>query len=195
MNVVGPLPTSNGVSVSYLQNVKQGKASGAEFEVEALPLENLHVNASLGILNTKFTNFQVPGGYTASGAVTSYLSYAGNRFVRSPHYSGVWGFDYDVPFSTGAKVVLGADWKYEGRQYYYTTNQDDPLLGESGFTLGNARVSYITANNKVTWTGYVNNFTDKVYRDHAWPGSATATGDTSIYGLPRTTGVSVTLRW
>jgi len=195
VNVVGPLPTSNGVSVSYLQNVKQGKASGAEFELEAIPLENLHLNASLGILNTKFTDFDVPSGYNASGGVISYLDYSGNRFVRSPHYSGVLGFDYNIPLSTGAKVVVGGDWKYQSLQYYFTTNQNDTLLGTGGFTLGNARVSYITANNKITLTGYVNNISDKVYRDHALPGSATATGDTSIYGLPRTGGVSVTARW
>jgi iron complex outermembrane recepter protein len=195
VNVVGPLPTSQGASVSYLQNVKEGKASGAEFEIEALPIKDLHINASLGILNTKFTDFGVPGGFDNNGNATSVVDYSGNRFVRSPHYSGVLGVDYDIPLWTGGKLVLGTDWKYQSKQYYFTTNQNDKLLGSSAYALGNARVSYVTADQKVTWTGYVKNISDKKYLNHALPGTAGATGDTSIWGDPRTVGVSLTTRW
>jgi len=189
VNVVGPLPTSQGASVSYLQNVKQGRANGAEFDLEILPIDDLHINASLGILNTKYTDFDVPG---PSGGSTNYN---GNRFVRSPHYSAVLGFEYTLPLATGGRVVAGGDWKYQSRQYYFTTNQNDPLLGSGGYTLGNVRLSYITANDRFTFTGYVNNVGDKAYRNHALPGTQGATGDTTIWGEPRTTGVSVTARY
>jgi len=189
INVVGVAPGSNGTAVSLLQNVKHGRANGAEFEIEALPVENLHVNASLGILNTKFTDFSVQTNATTT------VDYAGNRFVRAPHYSAVLGFDYTVPLASGAKVVAGSDWKYQSRQYYFTTNQDDPLLGEGGYSIGNARVSYITGDDKINFTVYANNVTDKVYRNHALPGTQGATGATTIWGEPRTVGVSVTTRW
>ncbi len=189
VNVVGPLPTSQGVAVSYLQNVKDGKASGAEFDIEALPIENLHINADVGILNTKFTDF------TVAGVGTAVTSYDGNRFVRSPHYSAVLGFDYDIPLGNGGKVVAGGDWKYQSKQFYFTTNQTDPLLGSGGYTLGNVRLSYLLPGEKTTFTVYADNVSDKVYRNHALPGSAGATGDTTIYGDPRTAGVSVTQKF
>ena len=75
VNVVGPLPPTN-TAVSYLQNVAAGRVYGGELEVESLPIRNLHVSGNLGLLDTKFTDFQVLNG----GA-----NYSGNQFVRSPH--------------------------------------------------------------------------------------------------------------
>ncbi|HSB94838.1 MAG TPA: TonB-dependent receptor [Spongiibacteraceae bacterium] len=188
VNVVTPLPSSGGTAVSYLQNVKHGKASGAEFDIEVLPIQALHINASLGILNTKFTDFDVP---SAGGTV----SYSGNRFVRSPHYTGVLGADYHFALPGGGKLVAGSDLKYQSKQYFFTTNQNDPLLGQGAYSIVNARLSYVTADDKVTVTTYANNVGDKVYKNHALPGFQGATGDTSIWGDPRTVGISLTTRW
>jgi iron complex outermembrane receptor protein len=189
VNVVGVAPGSQGQSVSLLQNVKEGKASGAEFDIESLPFENLHVNLSLGLLNTKFTDFDVQ---TSADTV---VDYSGNRFVRSPKKSAVFGFDYDIPLGSAGKIVVGSDLKYQSKQYYFTTNQDNPRLAQDGYTLANARVAYKTADDALTYTAYVNNLSDKKYLNHALPGTAGSFGDTSIWGEPRTFGLSVAANW
>jgi len=189
VNVVGVAPGSQGQSVSLLQNVKEGKASGAEFDFEALPFENLHVNLSLGLLNTKFTDFDV------QTSATTVVDYSGNRFVRAPKKSAVFGFDYDIPLASAGKITIGSDLKYQSKQYYFTTNQDNPRLAQDGYTLANARVAYKTADDALTYTAYVNNLSDKKYLNHALPGTAGSFGDTSIWGEPRTFGVSVAANW
>src|SRR5690606_23221568 len=185
----GVVPGSNGATVSLLQNVKHGKASGAELEIEAIPLEHLHVTLALGYLDTEFTDFDV------QSSATTVTSYEGNHFVRSPNVSGVLGVDYRLPLAAGGTVVLATDVKAQSRQFYFTTNQSKPRLGSSGYALANARVGYTTADDKITYTAYVNNLTDKEYLNHSLPGVAGSTGDTAIWGDPRTYGVSATLHW
>jgi len=189
VNVVGVAPGSQGASVSLLQNVKHGEASGAEFDFEALPLENLHVNLSLGLLNTKFTDFDV------QTSATTVVDYSGNRFVRAPKKSAVLGADYDIPVPNGGKIVAGVDLKYQSKQYYFTTNQDNPRLLQDGYTLSNARISYKTADDALIYTAYVNNLSDKKYLNHALPGTQGSKGDVSIWGEPRTFGLSATASW
>jgi iron complex outermembrane recepter protein len=187
VNVVGPLPPTN-VAVSYLQNVDQGHADGGEIEIEALPIQDLHIGGSVGILYTEFTDFQILNG----GG-----NFSGNEFVRSPHFSTLLRADYRFPFELfgGTHLLAGGDWRYQSKQYFFTTNQSDPLLGEGGYSLVNARVSLVSPDEKLTLTAYANNLLDENYRNHALPGAAGATGAVTFWGEPRTVGVSLTARW
>jgi iron complex outermembrane receptor protein len=182
VNVVGPLPPTN-VAVSYMQNVSKGRAYGAEFEIEALPIDNLHVSANLGLLKTEFTDFEVLNG----GG-----DYSGNEFVRSPHVNAQLAADYKIPVGNGNKIVLGGDVRYIGKQYYYTTNQNNPLLGEDAYAITNARISYVTLHDALTLTAYINNIGDTKYRNHALPSAQGATGAVTYWGARRTGGVSLT---
>ena len=123
VNVVGPLPPTN-TAVSYLQNVSAGHANGGELEIDSLPVHNLHFGGSLGLLDTKFTNFQVLNGGT---------NYSGNQFVRSPHVSTILVADYRFPLGSGRvpKLVFAGDWHFQTKQFFYATNQTDPAPAES----------------------------------------------------------------
>ena len=139
--------------ISLLTNAGAGRANGQEFTIEALPLENLHVRLNAAWLRTKFTD------YTTSG-----ISYAGNQFVRSPHLSDVLSADYRVPFGGDNALLFAADWRYQSKYFFYSNDQVDANVTQGGFALGNARISYIV--KKLTFTGYVNNVTDKIYKVH-----------------------------
>jgi iron complex outermembrane recepter protein len=186
VNVVGPLPPTN-TAVSYLQNAAEGRVNGAEFEVNALPLRDLHVAENLGLLDTKYTNFETPGG----------TSYAGNQFVRSPHVNSILIADYRIPLgSEGApRLVIAGDWHYTSRQFDYATNQSDPLLQTPPYSIFNARVAVTTADEKLSLTFYSDNISDVRVRLHSLPGAAGATGDVAIWGDPRIFGVSLVGRW
>jgi iron complex outermembrane receptor protein len=193
VNVVGPNPGAvGGATVSYLQNAAKAKADGAEFELTARPTENLSFNAAVGILYTKFKEFQVNNG----GA-----NLAGNQFVRSPHLTLNVGANYTVPLGDAGKLDLSADARYTSLQYYYVTPQDNatrPILDQPGYTLANARITYTTANDRISVSTFVNNLTDKTYRNHALPAYAPATGvlgDIVQYGDPRTFGGSLIVRF
>jgi iron complex outermembrane receptor protein len=155
--------------ISNLTNAGAGKAHGVEFTVEAQPLENLHLRLNQAWLNTKFTE------YTTGG-----INYAGNNFVRSPHLSVVFDGDYRLHLPNGADLLIGTDWRYTSRYYFYSNDQIDPNVVQQGYTLGDARLSYIV--HKVTFTAYVNNVTDKIYKEHTLlETNSTAPAPSGIY--------------
>ncbi|WP_460123928.1 TonB-dependent receptor [Pseudomonas sp. S2_C03] len=178
LNIVSAI---NNQTVSRLANGAQGEAYGAEFELEAIPLENLHVNFGLGLLHTEFTDY-------TSGP----NDYSGNKFVRAPNVSAVIGADYRIPLNVGGAVVVGTDWDTRSRQYYFTNDQSQNMRS-GGYTLGNARVTYELPGGKTEVTGYVHNLTDKEYRSHTLPGGFQSAG--VMFGDPRTFGVSLTSRF
>jgi len=171
----------NNQTVSRLANGAQGQAYGGEFELEAIPLENLHVNFGLGLLHTEFTD------YTSGTS-----DYSGNNFVRAPNVSAVLGADYKIPLQVGGALVLGTDWDTRSRQYFFTNDQSSAMR-VGGYTLGNARVTYQLKGDKTEITGYVHNLTDKQYRSHTLPAGYQSA--TVMYGDPRTFGVSVTTKF
>jgi iron complex outermembrane receptor protein len=185
VNVVGPLPPTN-TAVSYLQNAKKGRIWGAELELEALPIRYLHVTGNLGLLDAKFTDFTALYG----GA-----SYSGNRLVRSPKVSTLLRADAIVPLGTSFNVLLGGDWRYQSKQFFYTTNQADPILWQNAYSLVNAHVTLQTADEKVSLVLYANNLLDLRYKNHTLPGSAGATGDVVYWADPRTIGATLITRW
>ena len=155
--------------ISQLTNAGAGKANGVEFTIEALPLEDLHLRLNQAWLNTKFTE------YTTGG-----ISYAGNNFVRSPHLSIVLDGDYHWRLPNGNELVLASDWRYTSRYYFYSNDQVDPNVVQQGYTLGDVRLSYDI--RKVTFTAYVNNVTDKIYKQHTLlETNSTAPAPSNIY--------------
>jgi iron complex outermembrane receptor protein len=193
INVVGPNPGAvGGATVSYLQNAKKAHVNGAEFELEATPFARLRVNGAVGILDTKYDQLQVVnGGANLSGA----------RFVRAPKLTLNGGAAYTIPLGSSGSVDLEADARYTSLQYYYITPQDTVnryLLTQPGYTIANARISYTSADSRVTISAYVDNLFDVVFRNHALPQANAAqaiTGDTVEWGDPRTYGGSVIFRF
>ncbi|MCP1644527.1 iron complex outermembrane receptor protein [Pseudomonas citronellolis] len=175
LNIVSAV---NNQTVSRLANGAQGEAYGAEFELEAIPLQNLHLNFALGLLHTEFTD------YTSGSS-----DYSGNKFVRAPNVSAVIGADYRIPLNVGGALILGTDWNTRSRQYFFSNDQSQNMRS-GGYTLGNARVTYELPGETTRVTAYVNNLTDKEYRNHTLPGGFQSAG--VMFGDPRTFGVSVT---
>ncbi|MBD1550595.1 TonB-dependent receptor [Pseudomonas typographi] len=165
-------------TVSRLANGAKGEVYGGEFEIEAIPVQNLHLTASLGLLHTEFTDY-------TSGS----NDYSGNKFVRAPSVSAVIGADYRIPLAVGGALVLGTDWDTRSRQYFFSNDQSASMR-TGGYTLGNARVTYELPGDATHVTLYANNVTDKEYRSHTLPGGYQTAG--VMYGDPRTFGVSVT---
>jgi iron complex outermembrane receptor protein len=185
VNVVGPLPPTN-TAVSYIQNAHKGRVFGGEFEVDALPIRYLHLGGNLGLLNAKFTDFKALYG----GA-----DYSGNHLVRAPTVSSLLRADLTLPVDTSFNLIVGGDWHFTSRQFFYTTGQTDPLLQQNAYSIVNAHVTVQSSDEKLSVVLYANNLADVRYRNHALPGSAGATGDTVYWADPRTIGAALISRW
>lgn len=173
---------------SQLKNAAEGSANGAEIEIEALPISNLRIKGGFGWLATNFDEFLIP-----SGATTRNL--AGNDFVRSPHFTGVINIDYRIPLANGDDIVLGTDWNYATKFYFFTNNQTDSQLWQDPYAVGNVRAAYVTADNKLNVTAYINNVTDEQFKQHTLPGTAGATGNIVYWAEGLTGGLALTARW
>ncbi|AYJ87724.1 TonB-dependent receptor [Sphingomonas paeninsulae] len=193
VNVVGPNPGAvGGATVSYLQNANKAHVNGAEFELQAHPIEPLVLSGAVGILRTKYDNLQVlNGGANLSGA----------QFVRAPKLTLNGSAAYTVPLRSVGSVELGADARYTSLQFYYVTPQDTvnrSLLTQRGYTIANAHISFTPSSQRFTVAAFVNNFLDTAYINHSLPqanAAAGITGDTVEWGDPRTFGGSLIVRF
>jgi iron complex outermembrane recepter protein len=181
VGVLLPVPGTN-TTLQVQENAAKGYSRGAELELNYNILPNLHVGGSFGYLATKYTSYSS----TASGQT---INAAGNAFTRAPKFSQTVNAEYRYPLKSGATVSVSTDWSYRSRQYFNAVNQADPTLWQSGYALGNARVGYLTANERIEASLYIDNLTDKVYSMLATGPAAGATRE--VYGLPRTYGGSL----
>ena len=179
VNTVLASPTG---TVSTQLNGASADAYGAELEVEALPLDRLHVFSSIGLLKAQYKDYK-----------TATADYSGNDFGRSPRLTAAIGGDYRIPLENGASLVLSTDWYGKSKFYFSTSAQSDYEQGQKGYVVGNAQISYVTPKDKLKISLFAKNLTDRDYLTAINPG---VTGlNTYVLGDPRTVGVSVTTRW
>lgn len=196
VNVVKNIDNGLGgtTSTSILTNAARGRANGAELNLQVRPIQNLNINLASAWLDTRYDDYTTgtPGVTTGSAA---FADYSGNQFVRSPHLSQVVSADYRLPLQNGDAVVFSTDWKYQSKQYYYGNDQIHAVYAQGGYTVGNARLSYVTG--KLTFTGYVDNVTDKLYKIHSGTVSTTYynNSNTVNWSTGRTIGASATVKF
>lgn len=187
VNITGVYNGDPTQTVNYLQNVERAHVLGAEFELEARPIDALHLQASAGVLRTEFDRFDIQN----NGGNRN-----GNEFVRSPHLTAQLAADYKIALENGARIVIGADSRYTSKQFYYVDPQSDAryLLNQGGYTLTNARVIYTAPGGQHVFTVYADNIADKVYKNHTLtayvPG--TTNGDVVYWAPGRRAGASYT---
>ncbi|SDB91298.1 iron complex outermembrane recepter protein [Paraburkholderia lycopersici] len=189
LNVQTPNPAGiPNQTTSTLQNAANGKIQGLEFELQALPTNNLRLWAGLGFLNAHYTNFVTYQG-------TQQVDASGNSFYRTPHTTITAGLDYRVPVPepVGGSLLFSTDWSYRSGIYYNAVIQNDPVQKEGGYTLGNVSLTYSAPSKKWDVTVYVNNVLNKSYvilsqvaANGAYP---------TALGEPRYVGVNGTFRW
>jgi iron complex outermembrane receptor protein len=173
-----------GTTITSTAGSSDGNVKGVEFEVEALPLENWRLAASLGLLESEYTNFVYTVGPTT-------LDASGNEFYRTPETSFRLDTDYRIRLGDFGQLLLGTDWSYRSHIYHNATVQNDPVQETPDYWNGNARVSYFTPDNQLQLTGFVKNVTDqsnKVLSQIVNQRGVYPTG----YVAPRTYGVQVT---
>ncbi|MCY1525914.1 TonB-dependent siderophore receptor [compost metagenome] len=143
-----------GTTITSTAGSSDGNVKGVELEVEALPLENWRLAASLGLLKSEYTNFVYTVGPTT-------LDASGNEFYRTPETSFRLDTDYRIRLGDVGQLLIGTDWSYRSHIYHNATVQDDPVQETGSYWNGNARVSYFTPDNQLQVTGFVKNLTDQ----------------------------------
>lgn len=187
VGVLLPVPGSNPPTTQQVQeNAAKGWARGAEFELAWAPSSQWRVAANLGLLKTRYTDYQS----SASGQT---LNATGNSFTRAPQATFGLDAEYRFALAGGGSVALGADVSWRSKQYFNAVDQRTPTLEQGAYALVNARVTYRTADGKTELNAFVRNLGDTLYSGLA---TNTVNGVTrQVYGLPRSVGVSALFRF
>lgn len=182
------LNTSTNTYTTSAAGESDGTVKGIEVEFNALASVNWHVGGSLGYLKSEYTDFIY---YIGGGGP---FDASGNDFYRTPEVSLRLDTDYTIPLASG-NIILATDWSYRSRIYHNATVQNDPLQETPGYWIGNLRASYETADGNWTFTGFVNNVTDKApvfLRQIANPNTGTQPNSISA---PKTWGLQVNYKF
>lgn len=184
-----------------------GRLYGAEIELSAQPTATLRLDASLGLLNTKYTGNVLDPNNPSSPT----LPINGNQFPNASEVTFNASFDWDAFETNNGTLTIHGDTSYIGKYFFdpFGSYGQDPCdtpapgfnilqagptvaCGNPGYWLFNGRVSYDTANWSVAVWG--KNLTDKYYYNYGL--------NLNIFGLdylnrgmPRTYGVEATYRF
>jgi len=154
----------------------QSTTKGAEEEFSIRPMQGLNLSLSAAYIDmvVKDVNF---------------LGIVNDRHnVKTPPLTISALARYEWPLPQGTLAVQ-ADAKYSGPQYYCICNFDSSKI--PAYTVGNARIAYTTAEDRLEFSAYVNNFTDRSYKVVGFDFSGTTGSSLLGFGAPRWWGVSV----
>ncbi len=137
-----------------LGNAANGRIEGGEVELQAVPVKNLHLEASVGVLDTKYTRFAAD--FDPSQGITTH-----NRFPNSPKLSLSGAGEYTWALSGLGDVTARVDVTHRSKTYFDAANS--PRIAQPELTLVNAGLTFRSEDGKWQAALQVRNLTDKLY--------------------------------
>ena len=182
------------VSVVQTINAASERIRGAEFEVVAVPVKNLNLQANVGYLDTHYKKF------LASGPLgPNTLDLSDQPFTNVPKWTIGFSPSYVVPTDFG-QIRFQLDYSWQSRQAlaplltYPTFVPGDIYTVQKAYGLLNGRVAF-KIKDKTEIAVWGKNLTDRRYFNSALD-LAGSTGFTNAkVGDPRTFGMQVTRDW
>ena len=171
----------NGTSVSLLRNASDAEITGAEFELQWLPIDNLFINMGLGLLDAEYKDFIVDDD----------TDFSGNEIILAPDLSFNGLAQYDIPTDLGT-FTLQLDWSFQDKVHFDAANTE--LLTEDSLWLWNGRFAWSSVNEEWEIAGWVRNLGDKQYLSYVFDLSSGFGFHEQMLGTPRMLGLEVTYR-
>ena len=185
----GPAPGVKGPpGVPCLLSTNSGDADvkGAELELNWRPVDELHIDASVGYLDFKFTS--IYPAFVAAGPASGVT--LDSKPPYSPKLKWNVGVQYDIGMPGGAALTPRVDVTYQDKVYGDIANT--PLETIDAYTLANARLTWSSPKRDWQVAFSCQNVTDKLYyitkTDQVPAGAGSAYG---APGMPRTYTLSV----
>ena len=172
------------VQVGYTQLVRNLPATikGIEAELTAHPIEGFTLQGSAAVQDSKVKNVLLPDGATlVNHDLPQAPGFSGNALVR---------YEFGVG---GARVSLQGDALYTGKFCFSVLCAPDER--EGAYHVENARIGVIPAGGKLELAFFVNNLFNRVYRSYAFDGSLYWGDALSVYGKPRTWGLTARMNF
>lgn len=136
-----------GTSPTFV-NGGTGRIRGFEVEMQAVPVDGLSIDGSLGYLLARYL-YVSPA---AQGITTT------SRFPNAPELTAHLGASYELKVGEGA-IVPRADWSYVSR--IHTNAENTPLLVQSGYSTVDGSLTYRLPGDRFELQAGVKNIFDK----------------------------------
>ena len=166
---------SGGLPIAFTSNAAESEITGFEFDMNWVPLEGLDIRFAYAYLDTEYNDFIGPGGE----------DFSGNPLPSSPENTVIGSVDYTATVGGGWMVSVGTDWTWIDEFNFDVTDDDEHTKG-GDYTLGAARLAFISPDDHWTIAAFVNNLTDEEYYSQKTRRNSevlAAAGDGRRYGL------------
>ena len=150
----------NAAASTDLYDGAEPEVLGLELDLQAVISENLRVFSSATFLDHEYTtDAMLPGGGPGTTLPTK-----GKNLSQTADAVVIVGAEYSQPFNNGSELLVNLSANYNSG--YWIDNQN--IIGSGGleddaYTVANANVKYLSADDKWAITLYVNNLTDEEY--------------------------------
>jgi iron complex outermembrane receptor protein len=170
----------NGVGFSTISNAADAGVTGAEFELQWLPTENLFVNLGVGLLDAEYDDFIISQG-----------DFSGNTIPMSPDMNLNGLVQYAINLDGKGIVTLQTDFSYQDDVSFDALN--NPLLSQEAYWLWNARVSWTSPGDHWEVAAFGRNLADEQFLVYGFDLSFFGFNE-EMLGTPRAYGIDVTYR-
>jgi len=173
------------INGNSIVNAAQAKTQGIELEIQAVPIENLKLNASFAYLDAKYTDFP----YQAT--VTQQIDLSGKTLEDAPKFSASGGFTYTIQTGPG-KTTLGLSDRYVA-QNYENAIIETPRSQIQPTNYLDGTLDYAPEDKRWSVGLWARNMTDKHYIASVY--DAPGTLGLVNYAPPREFGFTVRYNW
>lgn len=121
--------------VQRLENASNARVYGLEAEFTAVPVSNLELTASVGLLHSQYKDFVSLG-----------KPLSGNQLPDAPKVTANVSADYRILVGKGSAITVRGDYSYSGKKYFDSTQSE--LISGAGYGLFNARIGFESADGR-----------------------------------------------
>jgi iron complex outermembrane receptor protein len=167
-------------TTEILTNAKKSHTEGAEFQVSAVPIDNLTIDVEPALLRTRLDN----------AGVEAALS--GKELANAPKFTFTTIIDYKWPLTNGDDVNFR--WNTNYRSHYWFDSTNDPYIQQNGYWLHNLNIDYESHQHWVAGV-FVRNVSNERYDLTSSDISSPFGFLEPVEGPPRTFGVELTYHY
>jgi iron complex outermembrane receptor protein len=144
-----------GIANVILANASKAKIDGAEFELSYKPVAPLTVNAAVGLMNPRYTDFS---NVDLRNAPTTVVNVRGNQLANVAKANAALGAEYALPIA-GWRATVRADYVWRGKTWF--TEFNTPDAQQDAYAMLNLAFSVKPTQGHWKLFGWVKNVTNK----------------------------------
>jgi iron complex outermembrane recepter protein len=179
--VLVPNPDVPGDTTSLTKNAASGTSKGAEIEVDARDFAGWSFSAGIGLLNTRYDQFQF----------LPFVSFAGHQFTNAPKATANTSAQYKFELPGGSTFEPDVRWTYRSH-VWFDPHESSSIYGGAGYSLIDTNLPWRSSDGRWTVALWGHNIADRRYYTYTVGNELlTAGAAVAFKGDPRTYGVRI----